>query len=33
VGTVWATVQAAMYVELREAKNGPETGQLEEIFA
>lgn len=37
VGTVttvvWATVQASLYVELRNCKDGPDTRNLEEVFS
>ena len=33
VATFWSTVQTAMYVELRNWKDGPQTAQLSDIFA
>ena len=32
-GVLWGTVQAAMYVELRAVKDGPDSSRLEEVFS
>ncbi|MEO5774845.1 MAG: hypothetical protein ABIQ32_12110 [Sphingomicrobium sp.] len=33
VNTVWSTIQASLYVELREWKDGPQHDHLQEVFA